>query len=82
MPPPHITKSDNKTAHLLCILGEIWLSVLVLIVIVSWLIFLVTHGFGAFWAALTALNIWQWGFVFILALPGIGLLILAKGLKK
>jgi hypothetical protein len=41
---------DNKMAHLLHVIGEIWLSVLGLMVIVSWLIFIVTRGFGAFWA--------------------------------
>jgi hypothetical protein len=69
---------DKKMAHLLYVLGEICLSALGLMVIVSWLIFMVTRGFGAFWAMLTALSIRQWGLIFILALPGISLLILGK----
>ena len=69
-------------ADLVRILGETWLSLLSLIVIIFGLIIIVTEGFRAFWTVFSPFNIWNWGLVFILALPGIGLLALAKRLTR
>jgi hypothetical protein len=69
-------------AQLVRVLGEIWLSLLSLFVVIFALIIIVTEGFRAFWAVFSPFNIWNWGVVFILALPGIGLLIVAKRLKR
>lgn len=69
-------------AHLVRILGEIWLSLLCLFVIVFGLIIIVTEGFYALWALFSPFNIRNWGLVFILTLPGIGLLVLAKRLTR
>ena len=69
-------------AHLVRILGEIWLSLLGLMVIIFALVVIVTEGFGAFWVVFSPFNTWHWGLVFVLALPGIGLLILARKLRR
>jgi hypothetical protein len=69
-------------AQLVRVLGEIWLSLLSLFVVIFGLIIIVTEGFRAFWAVFSPFHIWNWGLVLILALPGIGLLVLAKRLRK
>ena len=69
-------------AQLVRILGQIWLCMLSLLVIVFGLIIIVTEGFGVFWAVFSPFNLRDWGLVLILALPGIGLLVLAKSLRR
>jgi len=69
-------------AQLARILGEIWLCMLSLCVIVFSLIVIVTEGSGVFWALFNPFNLRDWGLVLILALPGIGLLVLAKSLRR
>ena len=69
-------------AQLARILGEIWLCMLSLLVIIFGLIIIVTEGFGALWAVFSPFNLRDWGLVLILALPGIGLLVLAKSLRR
>ena len=69
-------------AHLARMLGEIWLSMLSLFVVIFGLIIVVTEGFGALWAVFNPLNLRDWGVVLILALPGVGLLVLAKALRR
>jgi hypothetical protein len=69
-------------AQLARILGEIWLCMLSLCVIVFSLIVIVTEGSGEFWALFNPFNLRDWGLVLILALPGIGLLVLAKSLRR
>jgi hypothetical protein len=68
-------------AELARILGEIWLSMLSLFVIIFGLIIIVTEGFGALCRVFSPLKLWDWD-ILILAVPGIGLLILAKALRK
>jgi len=51
-------------------------------VVIFALVVIVTEGFGAFWVVFSPFNTWHWGLVFVLALPGIGLLILARKLRR
>jgi hypothetical protein len=66
-------------SKLLHIIGEIWLSLLGLIVILSGVIIVSTEGIRKLWETF---NILDWILVFILALPGFGLLVLADRLDK
>jgi hypothetical protein len=68
-------------AQLMRILGEIWLSMLSLFIIIFALIIIVTEGFGALCRVFSPFKLWDWD-ILILALPGMGLLILAKALRK
>ena len=69
-------------AQLARILAQIWLGMLSLFVIVFGLIIVMTEGFEAFWAVFSPFNLRDWGVVLVLALPGIGLLVFAKSLRR
>ena len=76
-----MNKGCASMARLARMLGEIWICMLSLFVIVFGLIIIVTEGFGAFWAVFSPFNVRDWGLVLVLALPGIGLFVLAKSLR-
>jgi hypothetical protein len=64
------------------IVGKIWLFALGLIVVLSGVVIIFTDGIWKFWEIYSPFNIWQWGLVFILALPGFGLIKLADRMDK
>ena len=77
-----MNKESAPIAQLTRMLGEIWLCMWSLFVVVFGLIIIVTEGFEPFWAVFSPLNLRDWGLLLILALPGIGLLAIAKTLRR
>jgi hypothetical protein len=59
------------------ILAVVWASILAVSIAVGAVAIILTEGFGEFFAVFSPFNIWNWGLVFILALPAIGLMKLA-----
>ncbi len=69
-------------ARILRVLGYVWLGLLGAVVTLSGVVILATDGIWKFWEIFSFMNIWNWGLIFILTLPAIGLFALAKRLDK
>jgi hypothetical protein len=69
-------------SRFLRILAKIWLFVLGLIVVLSGVVIIFTDGIWKFLEIYSPFNIWNWGLIFILALPAFGLSKLADRLDK
>lgn len=66
--------------RILRVISYVWLSLLAAVVALSGLGILLTDGIWKFWEIFSPFNIWNWGLIFILALPAIGLVKVAKRL--
>ncbi len=69
-------------AKVLRIAGKIWMALLALIVVVCGLAIIFTEGIWMFWQIYSPFNILNWVLIFILGLPGFGLVKLADRLDK
>jgi hypothetical protein len=69
-------------AKLLRVIGHIWLGLLAIVVAIGGISILLTEGIWKFWEVFNLFNIWNWGLIFILALPALGLYALAKRIEK
>lgn len=69
-------------SKLLRIVGYIWAGLLFATVLVGAISILIFQGIGRLWEVFSPFNIWNWGLIFVLALPAVGMFKLADRLEK
>ena len=73
---------SSLAVKLLCVIGYTWLSILGFSVVIGGIGIIVFDGMWEFWAIFSPFNIWNWGLIFLLALPAIGSMKLAERLDR
>jgi hypothetical protein len=75
-------EADFLMARFLRIVGYLWLGLLLASVFVGGLGLVIFEGVGKFLEIFGPSNLWNWGLIAILALPGLGLLKLADRIDR
>jgi len=78
----HATTGRLIAGKVFRLLGQIWLSLLGVLILVGWFGIIWKEGWMRMTEVFSPFNLWNWGAIFVCAAPGVACMFIADKLQK